>query len=212
VLDVSSSVRPSTYYRIEKTLGSIAASKGRLGLVVFSDVAYAALPTGTPAAALKPMLRFFAPPGNGAEFAGSPWQQWFSAGTKISQGLLLADQMLEEQHAKKGAILLISDLADDPLDFDALRSSVLVLEQKGFPLEIIALDPSTQNVRFFRRLLGDAAIFQTAKLPTGAEARGHIQVTNGFSKPLLVFALLIVLLLAANEWWAEPFRFGKGIA
>src|ERR1700759_5544889 len=62
VLDVSSSVRPSTYYRIEQTLNSIAASKGRLGLVLFSDTAYEALPPGTPAAVLVPFLRFFAPP------------------------------------------------------------------------------------------------------------------------------------------------------
>ena len=120
--------------------------------------------------------------------------------------------MLEEQQAKKGAVLLISDLADDPLDFDALKESVLVLEQKGFPLEIVALDPSVQNVRFWRRLLGDAAVFRTAKLPTGAEARGELQVHNGFSTPLLVVSALIVLLLAFNEWWAEPFRFGRRLA
>lgn len=212
VLDVSSSVRPTTYYRVEQALGSIASSKGRLGLVVFSDVAYAALPPGTPAAALKPLLRFFAPPANGADFASSPWQQWFSAGTKISSGLFLADRMLEQQRAKHGAVLLISDLADDPLDFDAMKESVLLLEQKGFPLEIIGLDPSVQNVRFFRRLLGDAAIFQTARLPTGAEARGQFKVTNGFSTTLLVVSGLIVLLLAVNEWWAEPFRFDRGVA
>jgi hypothetical protein len=212
VLDVSSSVRPTTYYRIEQTLASLAASKGRLGLVVFSDVAYAALPTGTRAVALKPLLRFFAPPKNGADFAGSPWQQWFSAGTKVSTGLYLAERMLEQQGAKSGAVLLISDLADDPLDFDALKESVLLLEQKGYPLEIVGLDPSVQNVRFWRRLLGDKAVFQTARLPTGAEARGEIKVENGFSRPLLLVALLVVGLLAVNEWWAEPFRFRRRLA
>src|SRR5215218_596519 len=62
VLDVSSSVKPSTYFRIEQTLATIAATKSRLGLVLFSDVAYEAFPPGTAAAELKPLLRFFAPP------------------------------------------------------------------------------------------------------------------------------------------------------
>ena len=89
VLDVSSSVQPSTYYRIEHTLASIAATQCRLGLVLFSDVAYEALPPGTPAAELKPMLRFFAPQvgtdiarasANNHELPRTPWDQWFSAG------------------------------------------------------------------------------------------------------------------------------------
>lgn len=209
VLDVSSSVRPTTYWRIEEALDSIASSKGRLGLVLFSDVAYEALPTGSPATDLKPFLRFFAPPGhgNGIYLANSPWQQWFSAGTRISDGLFLAEHMLEAEHAKRGAVLLISDLADDPEDQDALKSSVLLLEQKGVPLEIVALNPTIGHANYFKSLLGDQAIFQTATLPTGAQARGKIEVTNGFSGWLLAFAVLTVALLALNEWWAEPFRF-----
>lgn len=214
VLDVSSSVRPTTYWRIEQALDSIAASKGRLGLVLFSDVAYEALPTGTPASDLKPFLRFFAPPGkgNGVYLANSPWQQWFSAGTRISEGLFLADRMLQSEHAKRGAVLLISDLADDPEDQDALKSSVLQLEQQGVPLEIVALDPTIGNANYFKSLLGNQAVYQTAKLPTGAQAAGKIEVTNGFSLGLLVFAALAVVLLAVNEWWAEPFRFHGRVA
>src|SRR3954470_2614352 len=89
VLDVSSSVKPDTYFRIEQTLATVAASRSRLGLVLFSDVAYEALPTGTPASELKPLLRFFAPPSattttkasSADEVARTPWEQWFSAGT-----------------------------------------------------------------------------------------------------------------------------------
>jgi hypothetical protein len=215
VLDVSSSVRPSTYYRIEQTLDSIAGSKLRLGLVLFSDTAYEALPPGTPATDLVPFLRFFAPHGSGSSqtyLADSPWQQWFSAGTRISQGLFLAQHMLDRENAKKGAILLISDLADDPNDQDAVKQSVIDLEQKGIPLEIVALDPSIQNANFWKRLLGAQAVYQTAKLPTGDQAAGKIEVTNGFSMALLLFAALAVLVLAVNEWWTEPFRFQRRTA
>jgi hypothetical protein len=212
VLDVSSSVRPSTYYRIEQVLDSIAGSKGRLGLVLFSDTAYEALPPGTPARDLQPFLRFFAPQGPGSSqtyLAGSPWQQWFSAGTRISQGLFLAQHMLDRENAKKGAILLISDLADDPNDQDAAKQAVIDLEQKGVPVEIVGLDPSMQNANFWKRLLGAQAVYQTATLPTGEQAAGKIKVTNGFSLALFLFAALAVLVLAVNEWWAEPFRFQR---
>jgi hypothetical protein len=209
VLDLSSSIRPTTYYRIEQTLDALAGSKGRLGLVVFSDTAYEAFPTGTPASDLKSILRFFAPGKAGTYLAASPWQQWFSAGTRISTGLYLAQHMLDAEHARRGAVLLISDLADDPLDTEAVKNAVLSLEQRSIPLEIVALDPTRQNATFWKDLLGTQAIFQTAKLPTGAEARGKIEVRSGFPTTLALSAAAVLALLALNELLVEPFRFRR---
>jgi hypothetical protein len=218
VLDVSSSVRPQTYYRIEQTLATIGASRTRLGLVLFSDVAYEALPPGTPAAELKPLLRFFAPPSaapaqsNGAELARSPWEQWFSAGTRISSGLYLAADMLQHEHVKRGAVMLISDLADDPTDLRRVADAVLLLEQRNIPLEIVALDPTPANANYFKNLLGTEAIFREARLPTAAEARGKVELTGPFATGLAVCAALAVLFLTVNEWWAEPLRWRRRTA
>jgi len=216
VLDVSSSVKPDTYFRIEQTLATVAASRSRLGLVLFSDVAYEALPTGTPSSELKPLLRFFAPDtgtaapaGGGDEVARSPWEQWFSAGTKISNGLFLAAHMLQKQHAKRSAIILISDLDDDPTDLARVTDAVLLLEQRKIPLELVGLSPSAQNADFWKRLLGTDAIFRQASLPTSDQARGKLQLTGGFSPGLAVCALAAILLLALNEWWAEPLRWQR---
>src|SRR5205085_1125217 len=111
VLDLSASIKPGYYYRIEHELAALAASRERFGLVLVSDVAYEALPPGTPASELKPLLRFFAPPttakaknvdtasGQGPR---TPWDQWFSAGTNLSSGLYLAASMLREGHVKRG--------------------------------------------------------------------------------------------------------------
>jgi hypothetical protein len=217
VLDVSSSVKPTTYFRIEQTLATIAATQSRLGLVLFSDVAYEAFPSGTAAAELKPLLRFFAPPTGKvgeaeAQLARTPWDQWFSAGTKISNGLLLALRMLDEQHAKRAAVMLISDLADDPTDLTRLTDAVLAFQDRKIPLEIVALDPTPANADFFRRLLGDEAIFQEAKLPTGAQARGQLELTGTFSIALAVFGALSIALLTVNTWWAAPLRWGREAA
>jgi hypothetical protein len=216
VLDVSSSVRPDTYYRIEQTLATIAASQSRLGLVLFSDVAYEAFPPGTAAPELKPLLRFFAPPTAGSsastQFARTPWDQWFSGGTRISSGLYLAAQMLQQQHVKRSAVILISDLDDDPTDLNRLTDSVVLLEQRKVPLEIVGLDPTGANAQFFKNLLGTNAIFQQARLPTGAQARGQLEVTGTFATWLAVFAALAIGVLALNEWWAEPLRWRRRTA
>jgi hypothetical protein len=210
VLDVSSSVKPETYYRIEQALAAIAGSETRLGLVVFSDVAYEALPPGTRSVELKPLLRFFAPATGAdtsaadAEQARSPWDQWFSAGTRISSGLYLAAHMLEQQHVRRGAVILISDLADDPTDLSRLAAAVVYLDERKIPLEIVGLNPKAEDLDFFRNLLGDEAIFKEASLPTEAQAEGKISLSGTFSVALLVFAALVVVLLAVNEWWTEP--------
>jgi len=216
VLDLSSSVQPDTYYRIEQTLATVAASRSRLGLVLFSDVAYEALPTGTPAAELKPLLRFFAPATGSAqdtsaddELVRSPWEQWFSGGTKISNGLYLAAHMLQAQHAKRSAVILISDLDDDPIDLARLTDAVLLLEQRKVPLEIVALNPTAQNADFFKRLLGTDAIFREATLPTGDQARGKLELNGAFSMGLALCALAAIVLLALNEWWAGPLRWRR---
>src|SRR6185503_16087712 len=62
VLDLSASISTDTYSQIGATLSSLARSNGRLGLVVFSDQAYEALPQGTPAANLAPLVRLFTLP------------------------------------------------------------------------------------------------------------------------------------------------------
>lgn len=215
VLDVSSSVKPETYYRIEQTLATIAASQSRLGLVLFSDTAYEALPPGTAAQELKPLLRFFAPQSTSSaagQSARTPWDQWFSAGTRISAGLYLAANMLQQEHVKKSAVMLISDLADDPTDLNRLTDAVLLLEQRKVPLEIVGLDPSPANADFFQRLLGTDAVFREARLPTGAQARGQLEVTGTFATWLAVAAGLAIALLALNEWWGEPMRWRRRTA
>jgi hypothetical protein len=216
VLDVSSSVRPETYYRIEQTLATIAATQSRLGLVLFSDTAYEAFPPGTPARELKALLRFFAPAAASTsandQSTRSPWDQWFSGGTKISNGLFLAAHMLQQQHVKKSSVLLISDLADDPTDLTRLTDAVLLLEQRAVPLEIVALAPTPANADFFQRLLGTDAIFREAKLPTDAQARGQLEVTGTFAVGLAVLAALAIGLLTLNEWWAEPLRWRRRTA
>jgi hypothetical protein len=217
VLDLSSSVQPNTYYLIENELAKLAATKQRFGLVVFSDVAYEALPPGTPASELRPLLRFFTPENLrrvhtdelGDVLAQSPWEQWFSAGTNISSGLLLAAQMLKHEHVKNGAVVLISDLADDPTDLTKVADTIILYAEENIPLRVVALNPTPENAEFFANLLGGEGMLRDAKLPTGNEARGKLQLAGTFPTALAVFAALLLVLLGLNEWWAEPLRWRR---
>ena len=98
VLDLSASISSDTYAEIGTTLSTLASSGGHYGLVLFSSVAYEALPPGTPARELEPFVRFFrvhSPgPGFAPVFPVNPWTQSFSEGTAISRGLDLAHSIV----------------------------------------------------------------------------------------------------------------------
>jgi hypothetical protein len=175
VLDLSASISSDTYERIGNTLVELAEGGGRYGLVVFSDVAYEALPPGTPATELRPFVRYFTLPGQDEpgflpEFPRNPWQDTFSSGTRISTGLELARGVIERESLRQPAILLVSDLDDDPIDVPRLRRTIGELEEDGTPLSIVALNPAPEDERFFRRLLRDPEELRFARLPAQRRA------------------------------------------
>jgi hypothetical protein len=213
VLDLSSSIRPDEFTLIRLQLEALASSDRRFGVVLFSDVAYEALPPGTPARELRPFVRFFDPGrlGNTQEglFARTPWEQWFSAGTAISPGLLLAAELLERHHVENGSVVLISDLADDTSDLPRLADTLALYSERQIPLRIVALDPTPENRELFRELIGNPGSVEEVELPEGERGRGTIAVEAPFSTWLAVLAGLVVVVLAANELWAEPLRWSK---
>ena len=108
VLDLSASISSDTFSRIGETLRKLVATGGRYGLVVFSSVAYEALPPGTPASALRPLIPYFTlpartAPGTAPALPTNPWTLSFSRGTRISAGLDLAHRILVADHLPRPA-------------------------------------------------------------------------------------------------------------
>ena len=62
VLDFSTSIGGPAYRRITNVLRPVIESNQPVGVVYFSDVAYLALPPGTPGRELRPFLRFLRTP------------------------------------------------------------------------------------------------------------------------------------------------------
>jgi hypothetical protein len=184
-LDLSWSVSYAKSKLIERTLSSFADSGRRLGLVLFSDTAYEALPVGTSSDALRPFLRFFKGRGQ------NPWRATFSAGTRIASALELARTMLRQAHVTNGSVVLISDLDDSPRDEVDLARMLVTYQREAIPLRMIAIDALPQDERFFREALRSVG---TVTSLTAAPGGG-----SGFPTLLVVVVGLIALALVLNE-------------
>ena len=210
VLDLSASISSDTFDRIGETLDQLAATNGRYGLVAFSDVAYQALPPGTPSAQLLPFARYFKvpdqqAPGLAPTFPRSPWTTSFSAGTRISAGLGLALKIMRSQRLTHPGAILISDLNDDQGDLGNLGSVALAYRHEGVPIRIVALNPSQDDQHRFETLLGDAVRITQARLP------GDRREQQGADFPLALALLadVIALALAANELFAARLTWSR---
>lgn len=213
VLDLSTSVRPKTYQLIREKLEELSIGNRRFGVVVFSDVAYQTIPAATPARELKPYIRFFTGTFkydvNGNPLPRSPWEQWFSAGTSISSGLLLAAKLLEDPRYVKKGVVLISDLADDPSDYETLADTINLYSRRQIPLSVVALEPTPEDSEFFGKLLDNPGAISNVSLPTQAGGRGKLTVRAGFPVGTAVFSLVAIGLLAVSLHLMEPLRWRR---
>ncbi len=202
VLDISASISTDTYSRIGSTLSSLANSRGRFGLVVFSDQAYEALPTGTAAANLAPLVRYFrlprqTTPGFAPEYPKNPWAENFSAGTKISAGLSLAQKIVFENKVRRPVVILISDLDDDPDDRSRLRRILIAYKRDGIPLRLVSLNATPAAIAFVREYAPKTPVVQAGTLAPGPLPKNRTPL------PWVLVGLgaLAAVGLAANELW-----------
>ena len=215
VLDLSSSISSDTYNRIQSTLNDLSHTRGRYGVVIFSDVAYQALPPGTPAIELKAFVRYFVPiqapadSGQSFSFPASPWLRSFSGGTKISAGLAKARELITTQRLKNASVLLVSDLSDDTGDLGRVAEQVISYEDDGIALRVIGLNPSPEDEHWFQGLLGRNGVVEQSRLPTQPSLLATSFGTGfpyGLAAAAAALAVLLGLALAASgrlEWREE---------
>jgi hypothetical protein len=210
VLDVSASISWDTYARIASELDRLRRSGGRVGLVLFSDTAYQALPPGTPASQLASFERFFVvrqptQPGFQPQPPRSPWTDQFSAGTRISTGLGLALEVIREEHLRRPSVLLVSDLDDDTTDLESLTSVALAYRRLGVPISVAGLNPSPQDASYMRRLLPQGGTIANVPLEARHGAGGGPQIPWTLVALTLAVGILLAALLVVTQRlrWAE---------
>jgi hypothetical protein len=201
-LDLSASISTDTYSRIGGALSSLARSRGRFGLIVFSDQAYEALPPGTAAANLEPLVRYFrlpkqSEPGFAPAYPKNPWADHFSAGTKIAAGLTLAHTIATDSSVRRPAVILISDLDDDPDDRARLRRILIAYKRDGIPLSLVELNATPQSLAFFREYVPPARVVRAGTLAPGPLPKNRTPMPW----VLIVLGALAAVGLAANELW-----------
>jgi hypothetical protein len=212
VVDISSSITSTVYRQIEHTLHTAARSGDRYGLVVFSDVAYEALPPGSPGEELDAYRRFFTPvlpesrPGSPSPtaseltFPANPWATSFSGGTRISTGLALALRVLEREQIVDPSVTLVSDLADDASDVPTLAIVLGQYDLRRIPLRIVALSPAQPDRALFQSLLSGNGRIEEAPTPPRSAATPLIEVDEtGSPRTLIVLAAALLAALALNE-------------
>lgn len=215
VLDLSASITSDTYSRIRQTLEELVARGGRYGLVVFSSDAYVALPPGTPASALRPLMRYFTlpkvAPGEQPNFPVNPWSSTFTSGTRISTGLGLARQVERANGARRPAVVLVSDLADDPSDLQRLNAVLGEYAADRIRLRVIALNAAPSDEARFAGLIGTATAIVPARLygeSTASAGSPH----SSFPTLLIIFAVAVSLGLGLYELRSASLRWGDGPA
>lgn len=199
VLDVSLSILDDQSGIVRRTLQQLVDADARVGLVVFSDVAYELLPPGTPAAELRPVIRVLTPNAQGAVV--TPWTDTFRQGTRISQALELAQDMLDGDRVRDGSILLVSDLETAPDDVPATARVLRATQRKGTPVRLLALGPSSDARALFGGILGPDAFTPIAPGPV-RQAEPPDAERRPLPLTLLVLAGLLLVALAAHERWA----------
>jgi len=202
VLDLSASISSDSFSRIGGTLRALSQTGDHVGLVVFSDDAYEALPPGTPAADLAPLIRYFTlpqqrVPGFLPSFPANPWSNTFTGGTVISSGMEMAINIAVAQRPR-ATVMLVSDLDDDPNDLPALAAVAEVAHHNGVPIRIVGLSPSPEDIQYFRTIFGGRAPIVEA--PTLAQAAP--QARTPFPWVLVTLALVAAVSLALRESWA----------
>ena len=206
VLDVSRSIKPEADQTIVNVLNRLIASGTRIGVVVFSDIAYEMLPPGSPARELRSLIRLFTPPAHpkpGLDpTTPTPWSSNFSGGTQISSGLNVAHQSLLRVGDPKGPLLLVSDLDTAPDDVPRVAQTFNAFRNLGVPFRIVGLTPRADNLALFKNLAGESAftapVTRLGKHSVGS-TEGALEGVLPWS--LIVIAVLVLVALAANELW-----------
>lgn len=200
VLDLSLSITDEDYARIRRTLRRLVAEEATVGLVIFSDAPYEALPPGTPAAELKPLLRLLVAPRLGP--VQNPWTQTFRAGTRISVALELARGMIERDGVAAGSILLVSDLETAPDDVPALARAIAELERADIGLSVVPLAPSSDALALFAGYVEEEDLPGAPEQAPAAEPAEAAPAATKLPVALLVLSLLAFALLALHERFA----------
>jgi len=205
VLDLSGSTRMPLRHAARGLISLTRGADRRLGLVVFSDTGYEALPIASPAAALRGWLSLLAD-GTPEDY---PWTPVFSGGTVISSGLAIARRMLLQAPPGHRHVVLVSDLVDGVVDLPKLQSIVAAYQRDRIDLRVLKITPRStgpsSNASFLQ--LPNAGFVAQAAVRTIDP--GRLVPRRRESWAVIALVLVVAVLAAAYELVLEPLVWGR---
>jgi hypothetical protein len=195
VLDLSASTSEAAF---AQTIEKLAYADERVGLIAFSDAAYQLLPPGSPGRELLPLLRYFSVVDGKPPTGQTPWDE-FRAGTRISEGLRVAGDVLREEGVSDGSLLLVSDFEILPDEIERVAAQVGSLRGEGVEVRLVPLNPTPERRARMNAILGGAAVLreESADAPVRAPEARSLKAAAPWG--FVAVAGLLVALLALNE-------------
>jgi hypothetical protein len=195
VLDLSASTSEEAF---AQTIEKLAAGDEHVGLVAFSDAAYELLPVGTPGRELLPLLRYFSTSGGNEPPAQNPWVG-FRQGTRISEGMRAAHEMLRREGVEDGSLVLVSDFEILPDEIQRVAEQVAEVREDGVDVRLVPLDPTPERRARVNAILGGAAVLREEGGDAQVRAPEARSISSALPWAFVGAAALLVGLLAVNE-------------
>ncbi len=205
VVDISRSVGPGKMPTVLRALERVDGADRRVGLVLFSDIGYELLPPGSPGTELHGVERFLTPvPGKrnaagGKVYLDNPWDETFRGGTRVSVGLRAGLDALERAGVENGSLLLISDLATEPNDYDDVADMASELRHRHVSVKIVPIFPKPGDLVLFQRAFGRQAFLSADTPSESAQERTSAFLDAPLPWVLIGVAAALLALLGANE-------------
>ncbi len=215
VVDISRSIGPGKAPTILRALERVDGADRRVGLVLFSDIGYQLLPPGAPGPELRALERFLTPvPGKknaagGKVYLDNPWDDTFRGGTRVSVGLRAGLQALGRADVENGSLLLISDLATEPNDYDDVADIASELRHRHVSVKIVPIFPKPGDLVLFQRAFGREAFLSAETSSESAQERTTAFLNAPLPWALIGVAAALLALLGANELLCGRLTFAR---
>jgi hypothetical protein len=201
VLDLSSSTSEHAYAIVRVLRALTRDGRRNLGLVLFSDTAYEALPPKTPADGLRGWLDVFDSTG----WERFPWAS-YSSGTAISTGLVAARRAIIRDRVADPHVFLVTDLQDVESDLGRLTSVVAQYQREGIDLRVLRIQDQLPGTSALTAEQLENAAFVNRAASLSVEPDRFVDAAQPEERARLLAGIvaLLAFLVAAYELAFHP--------
>jgi hypothetical protein len=123
----------------------------------------------------------------------------FRQGTRISEGMRAAHEMLRREGVEDGSLVLVSDFEILPDEIQRVAEQVAEVREDGVDVRLVPLDPTPERRARVNAILGGAAVLREEGGDAQVRAPEARSISSALPWAFVGAAALLVGLLAVNE-------------